>query len=149
MRGGLRPIAGPLAPAILFSAAVPFQGGTSHLNERWPEYWAGRFEGEGFVALDPVRRRVWGDDGVDYWYRQNTLLFVKRECLEKRPGLQAERKDIRDAPSLPSSTPGCSRKWQEAIGSFSGNMNILGRSRKKPGGSGPAQENRGTLRFRN
>jgi hypothetical protein len=26
-----------LAPAVVFSAAVPFQGGVGHVNERWPE----------------------------------------------------------------------------------------------------------------
>ena len=27
-----------LAPVVFFSAAVPFQGGTTHVNEQWPEY---------------------------------------------------------------------------------------------------------------
>ena len=29
-----------LAPAVLFSAAIPFQGGTGHINEQWQSYWA-------------------------------------------------------------------------------------------------------------
>lgn len=29
-----------LAPVVLFSAAVPEQGGTNHLNEQWPDYGA-------------------------------------------------------------------------------------------------------------
>src|SRR5579862_3100091 len=29
-----------LAPLVLFSAAIPFQGGVGHINEQWPEYWA-------------------------------------------------------------------------------------------------------------
>jgi len=28
-----------LAPAVLFSAAIPGQGGTYHINEQWPFYW--------------------------------------------------------------------------------------------------------------
>jgi 2-polyprenyl-3-methyl-5-hydroxy-6-metoxy-1,4-benzoquinol methylase len=35
-----------LGPVILFSAAIPDQGGVDHVNEQWPEYWArlfGRF----------------------------------------------------------------------------------------------------------
>ena len=32
-----------LAPVILFSAAIPHQGGTSHINERWPDYWTKHF----------------------------------------------------------------------------------------------------------
>ena len=82
-----------LGPAILFSAAAPFQGGTDHINEQWPEYWVELFGRKGFVALDPIRKHLWGQDDVDYWYRQNILLFVKREYLENRPELEAERKD--------------------------------------------------------
>jgi 2-polyprenyl-3-methyl-5-hydroxy-6-metoxy-1,4-benzoquinol methylase len=29
-----------LSLVILFSAAIPFQGETSQLNEQWPDYWA-------------------------------------------------------------------------------------------------------------
>jgi 2-polyprenyl-3-methyl-5-hydroxy-6-metoxy-1,4-benzoquinol methylase len=29
-----------LSDTILFSAAIPYQGGTDHVNEMWPEYWA-------------------------------------------------------------------------------------------------------------
>ena len=28
-----------LGPVVLFSAAIPFQGGTHHVNEQWPDYW--------------------------------------------------------------------------------------------------------------
>jgi SAM-dependent methyltransferase len=82
-----------LGPAILFSAAVPFQGGTDHVNEQWPDYWVDLFREKGFVPLDPIRKLLWERDDVDYWYRQNILLFVKREYLENRPELAAERKD--------------------------------------------------------
>jgi len=86
-----------LGPAVLFSAAVPCQGGTEHVNEQWPDYWVDLFREKGFVALDPVRKRIWQNHDVEYWYSQNILLFVKREYLEERPELQAERKDTRDA----------------------------------------------------
>jgi hypothetical protein len=66
-----------LAPAVLFSAAIPFQGGTGHLNEQWPEHWAGRFAAHGYLVLDCVRPRVWNDPGVEFWYAQNTLLYVE------------------------------------------------------------------------
>ena len=36
------------APTIVFSAAQPGQGGTGHINEQPPEYWAQRFEGRGY-----------------------------------------------------------------------------------------------------
>ena len=47
-----------LAPAVLFSAAVPGQGGTNHVNEQWPGYWSNLFSRQGFVRLDPIRRRI-------------------------------------------------------------------------------------------
>ncbi len=85
-----------LGPAVLFSAAVPYQGGTGHVNEQWPDYWSDLFREKGFVTLDPVRKRIWQNDDVEYWYRQNILLFVEREYLDGRPELQAERIDTRD-----------------------------------------------------
>jgi SAM-dependent methyltransferase len=64
-----------LAPAVLFSAAVPFQGGTDHRNERWQDYWAGLFADRGFQACDCIRPRVWDDPRVDPWYAQNALVY--------------------------------------------------------------------------
>jgi len=63
--------------AILFSAAIPHQGGTGHVNEQWPDYWAELFRRAGYVAYDCVRPRLWGNDRVAWWYAQNTFLFVR------------------------------------------------------------------------
>jgi SAM-dependent methyltransferase len=60
---------------ILFSAAIPFQGGDGHLNEQWPSYWAERFERHGYRAYDVVRPALWGMPEVEWWYRQNAVLF--------------------------------------------------------------------------
>ncbi len=79
-----------LAPVVLFSAAVPFQGGRNHLNERWPGYWAELFDRAGFAVADAVRRHVWQNPRVRPWYAQNTLLYVRRDQLERRPRLAAE-----------------------------------------------------------
>jgi len=64
------------APAVLFSAAIPGQGGAGHVNERWPSYWAERFRASGYNAIDLVRPLVWNDDRVAFWYAQNTVLYV-------------------------------------------------------------------------
>jgi len=66
------------APAVLFSAAIPFQGGAGHVNERWPSYWADLFSVHGYVSFDVVRPVVWADEQVAFWYAQNTLLYVDR-----------------------------------------------------------------------
>jgi cyclopropane fatty-acyl-phospholipid synthase-like methyltransferase len=48
-----------LAPAVLFSAAIPQQGGTQHRNEQWQSYWAELFQRHGFWPHDVIRPRVW------------------------------------------------------------------------------------------
>ena len=65
-----------LAPVVLFSAAVPDQGGDGHINEQWPGYWAALFRERGFAArYDCIRLPLWNDSGADWWYRQNVLLL--------------------------------------------------------------------------
>ena len=67
-----------LGPVILFSAAIPLQGGTAHVNEQWPEYWAHRFNAGGFDVFDAIRPLVWRNERVEPWYAQNTLLYIRR-----------------------------------------------------------------------
>ncbi len=76
-----------LAPAVLFSAAIPHQGGTHHVNEQWQTYWALLFEAEGYAAVDYLRPRLWGDPEVAFYYAQNALLYVRRDRLGELPGL--------------------------------------------------------------
>ncbi len=77
-----------LGPAILFSSAVPFQGGTGHVNEQWPDYWVDRFSAHGYRVIDCVRRSVWTDERVEFCYAQNTLVLARDEVIDSRPGLQ-------------------------------------------------------------
>lgn len=63
---------------ILFGAAVPFQGGSGHINEQWASWWRERFSREGFVPFDLVRPKFWADRSIHYWYRQNPFVYVKR-----------------------------------------------------------------------
>ena len=64
------------APAVLFSAAIPQQGGAGHVNEQWPSYWRAKFAAHGYAPVDAIRPRVWTDDRVAYWYAQNTMLYL-------------------------------------------------------------------------
>lgn len=66
-----------LADAVLFSAAAPGQGGTHHVNEQWPAFWAKHFENSEFRCFDVLRFLFWEDEDVAVWYRQNMLLFAK------------------------------------------------------------------------
>lgn len=65
-----------LAPLVVFSAAVPGQGGTGHLNEQWPGYWAELFRRRGFCGSGALRWRIWEDDRICWWYRQNLMVFA-------------------------------------------------------------------------
>ncbi|HEY5531998.1 MAG TPA: methyltransferase domain-containing protein [Candidatus Anoxymicrobiaceae bacterium] len=79
-----------LAPAVLFSAAIPYQGGKNHVNEQWPDYWAERFEKRSFLTIDCIRKRVWDDDRVVFWYSQNMLLFAREDLVAGSRTLQDE-----------------------------------------------------------
>ena len=78
-----------LAPVVLFSAAIPFQVGTGHVNCQWPDYWAQLFATHGMVPIDPIRDRVWATTEVEWWYAQNILMFASELALASRPQLRA------------------------------------------------------------
>lgn len=63
---------------ILFSAAIPGQGGQNHLNEQWPEYWEKFFHESDYVFLDIFRPLIWNNREIDFWYKQNLFLVVKK-----------------------------------------------------------------------
>jgi len=75
------------APLVLFSAAVPTQGGTAHINEQWPSYWIRIFAEAGWQCLDALRYRIWSRADVEWWYRQNVLLFASDDALNRWPNL--------------------------------------------------------------
>lgn len=60
---------------ILFSAAIPAQGGTGHVNEQWPDYWVAKFAAHGYIPSTILQDRFWDDPAVECWYAQNMLLF--------------------------------------------------------------------------
>ena len=69
------------------SAAIPGQGGTKHVNEQWPAYWARLFAEHGYVHVDSLRRQLWHDDAVAPCYAQNTLLYVAADELARHEAL--------------------------------------------------------------
>lgn len=79
-----------LAPVVLFSAAVPRQGGLFHVNEQWPAYWIDRFAKQGYELVDVIRGRIWREKRIPVWYRQNILLFVRAGRTELIQRLRAE-----------------------------------------------------------
>ncbi len=81
-----------LSPVIIFSAAIPFQGGTSHVNEQWQSYWVELFEGQGYQVIDWLRPKIW-DTEAEWWYAQNMLTFVQKKSLKKDRSLEKLKRD--------------------------------------------------------
>ncbi len=61
---------------VLFSAAIPGQGGKGHVNEQWPDYWWQYFSAFGYIAVDFIRDKVWDNPSIPYWYQQNCILYI-------------------------------------------------------------------------
>ncbi len=79
------------APVVLFSAAIPLQGGSHHINEQWPAYWEEKFRARGYVPVDALRRHIWDNKDVSFFYAQNILIYAKESELARYPLLQEER----------------------------------------------------------
>lgn len=87
------------APLVLFSAAIPRQGGVGHVNEQWPSYWRAFFGEHGFQRIDCLRRQMWQDSRIGWWYRQNMFLFASEQGVENCPALRAEL-DRHESPEI-------------------------------------------------
>lgn len=64
---------------ILFSAAVPGQGGDFHVNEQLTSYWQKKFENRGYYLYDYLRPIIWNNNKVMPMYKQNSVLYIKRD----------------------------------------------------------------------
>ena len=53
------------------------------INERWQSYWVKIFRDNGYQSYDIFRGALWGDERIEWWYRQNILLFVNNEIGDK------------------------------------------------------------------
>ncbi len=73
---------------VLFSAAIPGQGGREHQNEQWQSYWAAEFAEHGYAPYELVRPALWDRVDVEPWYRQNILVYAAT----------APRPELRPAP---------------------------------------------------
>jgi hypothetical protein len=77
------------ANVVLWSAAIPGQGGHEHINEQYQDAWIERFASHGFAAFDLIRPRIWMDDRVSWWYQQNMLVFAN-DAAQVRHGLEPQ-----------------------------------------------------------
>ena len=70
------------ADTILFSAALPHQGGQKHINEKPLDYWVKLFQAHGFSFYDGLRQEFWNNPRVHFWYRQNCFLVSRNNLTE-------------------------------------------------------------------
>jgi len=70
---------------VMFSAAVPGQGGEHHVNEQPLEYWRKVFRCRGYVAIDCIRPQIAGNLEVQNWYRYNIVLYAEKDHFASLP----------------------------------------------------------------
>ena len=79
---------------VLFSAAVPHQGGEHHVNEQPPEYWRQRFAHRGYAAYDWLRPKLRHERKVERWYRFNSVIYANAAGASRlSPAMRATRVD--------------------------------------------------------
>jgi hypothetical protein len=70
---------------IVFSAAIPGQGGEGHVNEQPLEYWREKMLTRGYITFDWIRQIISGRLEIEPWYRYNSLLFVTERAASALP----------------------------------------------------------------
>ncbi len=77
-----------VSDVILFSAAVPGQEGTLHINEQYPDYWIDLFKNNNYACFDCLRPVIWNNKEIEFWYKQNIMLFMSNKTIDKFPDLK-------------------------------------------------------------
>ena len=66
---------------VVFSAAIPYQGGDHHVNEQPQSYWVNKFISNKFIPVDVIRPLIWNNTTIDFWYKQNMLVFIHESVV--------------------------------------------------------------------
>lgn len=67
------------APVVIFSAAVPGQGGHGHINCQAREFWHDLFSSNGFRLIDSFRQKLRNNANLAIWYKLNLLDYVSKD----------------------------------------------------------------------
>lgn len=70
---------------IIFSAAVPDQGGQNHLNEQWLSYWKEKFLKHDFIIHDVLKPLFWNNPHIFFWYKQNMVVVTHKDFMFQNP----------------------------------------------------------------
>jgi hypothetical protein len=62
---------------VMFSAAVPGQGGIFHINEQPHKYWHEKFAKHDYKPLDIIRPVIKDKKSVPFWYRENIFIYER------------------------------------------------------------------------
>lgn len=73
-----------LSDIVIFSAATHNQGGQNHVNEQEPFFWIELFSKNGYNCYDVLRPVFWENENIDWWYRQNIMIFSKNLGINKK-----------------------------------------------------------------
>ena len=68
-----------LADYVVFSAAIPGQGGCNHINEQWQSFWIKLFKQFNFDCYDCFRPKIWNNEKIPFWFKQNSFLFINND----------------------------------------------------------------------
>lgn len=85
-----------LSNFVLFSAAIPEQGGVDHINEQWQSYWSEKFKKNKFVGIDFIRPKIWKLEKVPFYLCQNIILYIHEDELQKNIDLNNKTKDYKN-----------------------------------------------------
>lgn len=106
-------------PLVLFSAAVPGQGGEDHINEQPYAFWRDMFAGHRYRLFDYVRSRVADKPDVEPWYRYNLMLFAHDSIIDSLPA-EVKNTRIADGAAIPDVSPLMYRLRKAVLGSLPG-----------------------------
>lgn len=71
-----------LSDIVVFSAALPGQGGTNHINEQPHSYWVKKFSRFGYLPYDIIRPNICSNNGIELCYASNILVFSKKNVYD-------------------------------------------------------------------
>lgn len=89
---------------IVFSAAVPGQGGEHHVNERNYGYWRRMFAARGYLMYDAIRPLLRNEVDVEPWYRYNAFVYAN-EIGTERLSAEAKKRLLRVPQRIPNFAP--------------------------------------------
>jgi SAM-dependent methyltransferase len=67
------------APVVIFSAAIPHQGGHGHINCADRGFWHGLFVKYDFKVVDSLRKKLRGNESLAIWYKLNVLDYISTQ----------------------------------------------------------------------